>query len=384
MAYLPESSTFDPGVYQLETTDPVVGGANGASNAPLKNLTNRTKYLKDHVDAIEAAYAPKASPAFTGTPTVPTATTGTNTTQAASTAFVQAAVAGITSGASVGNVTPVMDGTAAVGTATTAARSDHVHPTDTTRAPLASPAFTGTPTAPTAALGTNNTGIATNALVHSARGSYKESPIITGAFALSAGHAGMAITCGGAGGYSVSLPDYTTFTTAGYSASSGLTFTLVITSPNITITLANTANAFIYYNSGAIAVGTSFSVTTGDTIVIAPVNGAWEVISGIPASQIKGNSLGSAWSNVTASRAFNTTYTNTSAFIRAVQIDFQGNANQYGYAAVTVDSQVFQSSGSSYAGYGVYMFIQVLVPPGKTYKLSTLNQCSIVAWRELI
>jgi hypothetical protein len=39
-----------------------------------------------------------------------------------------------------------MDGTAAVGTATTAARADHVHATDTSRAPLASPTFTGTVT----------------------------------------------------------------------------------------------------------------------------------------------------------------------------------------------------------------------------------------------
>jgi hypothetical protein len=38
--------------------------------------------------------APLASPALTGTPTVPTAAPGTNTTQAASTAFVQAAVTG--------------------------------------------------------------------------------------------------------------------------------------------------------------------------------------------------------------------------------------------------------------------------------------------------
>lgn len=38
--------------------------------------------------------APLASPALTGTPTAPTATSGTNSTQIASTAFVQAAVAG--------------------------------------------------------------------------------------------------------------------------------------------------------------------------------------------------------------------------------------------------------------------------------------------------
>lgn len=40
-----------------------------------------------------SGYAPLASPALTGTPTVPTAAPGTNTTQAASTAFVSAAVA---------------------------------------------------------------------------------------------------------------------------------------------------------------------------------------------------------------------------------------------------------------------------------------------------
>jgi|SRR5271166_25316 len=40
--------------------------------------------------------------------------------------------------------TPAMDGTAVAGTATTWARADHVHPTDTSRAPVASPPFTGT------------------------------------------------------------------------------------------------------------------------------------------------------------------------------------------------------------------------------------------------
>lgn len=90
MANLPESSTFDAGVYQIETTDPVIGGPNGITNAPLKNLANRTKYLKDHVDALETSRAPLASPAFTGTPTAPTAAVGTNTTQIATTAFVQA------------------------------------------------------------------------------------------------------------------------------------------------------------------------------------------------------------------------------------------------------------------------------------------------------
>jgi hypothetical protein len=65
--------------------------------------------------------------------------------------------------------TPLMDGAAAVGTANTYARGDHVHPVDTSRAPLNSPALTGTPTAPTATPGTDNTTkIATTAFVQSA------------------------------------------------------------------------------------------------------------------------------------------------------------------------------------------------------------------------
>lgn len=75
-----------------------------------------------------------ASPAFTGTPTAPTAAVSTTTTQLATTAFVigQAATAA-----------PAIDGTAAVGTSKLYARSDHVHPTDTTRAALAGATYTG-------------------------------------------------------------------------------------------------------------------------------------------------------------------------------------------------------------------------------------------------
>lgn len=61
---------------------------------PLKRIKGTE--LDDEFDAISTAIATKAnlaSPEFTGTPTVPTASVGTNTTQAASTAFVQAAIA---------------------------------------------------------------------------------------------------------------------------------------------------------------------------------------------------------------------------------------------------------------------------------------------------
>lgn len=63
------------------------------------------------------------------------------------------------------SATPIMDGAGAAGSSAIPSRQDHVHPSDTTKAPLASPALTGTPTAPTAASGTNTTQIATTAFV---------------------------------------------------------------------------------------------------------------------------------------------------------------------------------------------------------------------------
>ena len=78
--------------------------------------------------------------------------------------------ADVPEGAAASTTTPAMDGTAAVGTETTFARGDHVHPTDSTRAPLASPTFTGTPSAPTAAAGTNTTQLATTAFVQTGLG----------------------------------------------------------------------------------------------------------------------------------------------------------------------------------------------------------------------
>lgn len=92
MAFQPEASVYDAGVFQWETTTPALGGAGGAANAPLLSLANRTKYLKDHIDAIEAALSSNAalnSPAFTGSPTAPTQALGDATTKLATDAFVQ-------------------------------------------------------------------------------------------------------------------------------------------------------------------------------------------------------------------------------------------------------------------------------------------------------
>jgi hypothetical protein len=59
--------------------------------AEVNRLAGVTADIQSQIDGKAAL----ASPAFTGTPTVPTATGGTSTTQAASTAFVQAAIASV-------------------------------------------------------------------------------------------------------------------------------------------------------------------------------------------------------------------------------------------------------------------------------------------------
>jgi len=70
---------------------------------------------------------------------------------------------GVATGTSFNSITglsstnPTMNGSVAVGTGTTVARADHVHPVDTSRAPLASPTFTGTVTAPTILITTADT-----------------------------------------------------------------------------------------------------------------------------------------------------------------------------------------------------------------------------------
>lgn len=59
MADLPEVEVYDAGVYQIELTDPVIGGAAGKSNAAAINLSNRTKWLKARVDELSTDSATK-------------------------------------------------------------------------------------------------------------------------------------------------------------------------------------------------------------------------------------------------------------------------------------------------------------------------------------
>ncbi|MGS4443503.1 phage tail protein [Enterobacter roggenkampii] len=108
MANLPETPQWEEGVYQIEVSDPVLGGPDGISNRPAKQLASRTSYLKQQVEKggsdlakhIAAAdphtqYAPKASPTFTGTPTAPTPAANDTSKKLVTTEFVARAIAAL-------------------------------------------------------------------------------------------------------------------------------------------------------------------------------------------------------------------------------------------------------------------------------------------------
>jgi hypothetical protein len=128
----------------------------GIPTAPTATVGTNTTQLATcaFVNAsTSGGFAPINSPAFTGTPTGPTPAVGNNSTQLATTAYVLAAITAVDAGVLMfngrtGNVTLIANDISAAGGAT-----------------LLSPAFTGTPTGPTAAAGTNTTQLATTAFV---------------------------------------------------------------------------------------------------------------------------------------------------------------------------------------------------------------------------
>ncbi|MBA5600900.1 tail fiber protein [Pectobacterium aroidearum] len=199
MANLSEQESWIDGIYQLETSDPVVAGPGGISNRQAEQLASRTAYLKKmqettgkslqtHLAASDphSQYAPKNSPALTGTPTAPTTAQTTNNTQIATTAFVKTAIAALINGSpaaldtlqelanALGNdphfSTTILNAIADVKTDAANKLNAHASVLDAhpRYAPKDSPAFTGTPTAPTAASNSNNTQLATTAFVKAA------------------------------------------------------------------------------------------------------------------------------------------------------------------------------------------------------------------------
>ncbi|HCB7438882.1 TPA: tail fiber protein, partial [Escherichia coli] len=149
-----DASTTQKGLVQLSSE----------TNSDSETMAATPKAVKSVKDLADTK-APIESPSLTGTPTAPTAAQGTNSTQIANTAFVKAAITALINGAP-GTLDTLKEIAAAINNDPNF--STTINNALALKAPLASPALTGVPTAPTAAQGTNNTQIATTAYVRAA------------------------------------------------------------------------------------------------------------------------------------------------------------------------------------------------------------------------
>ncbi|MDY8501773.1 tail fiber protein [Escherichia coli] len=149
-----DASTTQKGLVQLSSE----------TNSDSETMAATPKAVKSVKDLADTK-APIESPSLTGTPTAPTAAQGTNSTQIANTAFVKAAITALINGAP-GTLDTLKEIAAAINNDPN--YSTTINNALALKAPLASPALTGVPTAPTAAQGTNNTQIATTAYVRAA------------------------------------------------------------------------------------------------------------------------------------------------------------------------------------------------------------------------
>jgi hypothetical protein len=275
-----------PGAIPL-TTNPPLGDASTRIATTLfvdASVEDLRQWTEDQlVGGPGGPWAPLNSPNFTGVPTAPTAGVGSSTGQLATTAFVHAAVTAATTGV------------ASFNTRTGAVVLTTADITGAGGATLASPIFTGTPQAPTAAPGNSSTQLATTAFVQAqlAAGVVSSFNTRTGAVTLSLAD----VT--GVGGAPLAAPAFTGIPTAA-TASPGTNTTQLATT------------AFVMAAVTAIGTGViSFEGRTGAVNLLA------NDLSAAGGALLAGPAFTGVPTAPTASVGTNTTQLATTAFVAA-------------------------------------------------------------------
>ncbi|WP_219847788.1 gp53-like domain-containing protein [Burkholderia multivorans] len=258
MTNLIEIERWEDGIYQLETSDPVVGGPDGIDNLQAKQLANRTRYLKKAIEARQSDFDAHV-------------TADNPHPQYATLVQMKAAIEALVASAP-GALDTLNELAAALGDdpnfATTVTNALAL------KAALDSPEFSGTPRAPTPPQFDSSTRLATTATLKAAGFQFSNTKSVSASTALDASYVGaMTVVTGNTGPVTLTLPP-----TANQPISS--TLCVLNQSPyEITLTRGD---------AGAIATcGTpynSVTVAPGDTAMLATLahsaNSNWEFFAG--------------------------------------------------------------------------------------------------------
>lgn len=385
MANLPESATWETGIYQLEEADLVQGGANGIDNMQGKQLANRTAYLKAQVESLGAGKQP-----LDATLTALAALSGV----ADRLAYFIGPDAFALTPLSAFIRTLLDDADAATARGTLGA------------APLDSPALTGTPTAPTALAGTSTTQLATTAFVQAAIAALVNaspttldtlnelaaalgndanfSTTITNALALKASINSVqnsASIVSAAGGTADAITgSYTPGITA---LTNGMTLYVRAASANATTTPTFTPN------SGTIAAKTIVK-GNGQALVAGDIAGGghwielqydstldkWVLLN--PTNSINAFGSGQTWQNMLGSRAASTTYTNSTGKPIIVAVSGTATSSNGGFNNL-INSTIYGNNWT--VANGSRCGASYVIPPGSTYGIVTTS-FTIDAWFE--